>query len=886
VQLVDLRTSLERRLQAISDSMEELMSSSRDFYSIRDVLEEHEDYKDQLTPSWLNLKRRYTELCDEYRTHALSLAEADDSSVSDLAAALVDSYDPSIVALATRLEKQHELAIAEGDEVVSELEAWIDELRDEYAKVQSEYEGNVSNMALRKVGKQVQFRLLHQWREYAAQRIRLRRISAKLGLSTQQGALFAGFRAWHAYAAEASRTRATLHLARKKMDKVWLRTAFVDLRRRCATRRYSRLQAEYVRAEKQALLSQTDVARLQLLQMRCMFNSWNQVLVTRRKALRQRATARLRLSLTRSIWRRWCRYIEIESWHRAQLESEMCISEADEQFKSTVDTIRIKAVSAITGRISTLRAYFLLWRAQAIERAREHQSVVVQLSQIEARMSDLQSLFDRWLDEIHAARFVKKHSAALQRERMRSVKVKMRSQKVFIQLTERRIHMDRMTAFFSLWLEFYRAQKQNKHAVTVGLQRLFRSAAANAWEAWIEMLSQARLLRKVTIKIKSLALRNAFDAWDSLKLAAAEEAAELRLKQVHAEAAFGRREQAQVRYMFDSWNQVLMTRRKTKTILARVARRREKLMLVRWSEYIQVVQQERREQAVASELEARQIALDEAQALIDRSALGHLFDPRLVMQRRGFKVWVASWKLSHDRELAGRKMRKIRLRKVWVAWWKRLDERLDELTPAQLAARGRMLHLHGNGPALARWFHNRCNSVTKRIGTELTDLLADSQLYQQSIDIGAEWRMDVPSASGKYGLECNGRFWLQTMPVDTVTRRNTPRKAAQGAAAPASPSPSGRLGNPDVYAASQTRARQLDLGLLEVEDDEAAAAQAGAGGPRRARGNSRVGTRSPTSPATPRRVAAAARGHSIPQLVLDRDDDAQRNCCVFELRME
>ena len=78
--------------------------------------------------------------------------------------------------------------------------------------------------------------------------------------------------------------------------------------------------------------------------------------------------------------------------------------------------------------------------------------------------------------------------------------------------------------------------------------------------------------------------------------------------------------------------------------------------------------------------------------------------------------------------------------------------------------------------------------------------------------------------------------------------------------------------------------------ILVVEDDEAAAAQAGAGagadGPRRARGNSRVGTRSPTSPATPRRVAAAARGHATPQLVLDRDDDAHRNCCVFELRME
>ena len=568
-----------------------------------------------------------------------------------------------------------------------------------------------------------------------------------------------------------------------------------------------------------------------------------------RSALLNRAAHRLRLSTMRVAWRDWCRLVETESWERAHIEAERCIFENDELCQSTIDTVRIKAGIALTGRISTLRGAFLLWQNYAVACAREQQDVEIKLSQFETRLKELQSLFDRWLESLHTESIAKKHDAALRRERMRSTKVKMRAQNVFIQFTERRIKMERQQTFFSVWLESHRSGKQNKQAVTRGLQRIFRNATANAWEQWLELVAQARLLRKVTIKLKNLNLKAAFEAWDSLKSAAAEEAAELHLRYVHAEAAFGRHTQSQTRYVFNSWKAFLATRRKHQQILARVSHKREvsveKTMYTRWVEATRLIQQERKDGDVVAEREAQKAALEQAQALLDRSAMGHMLDPRLVMLRRGFRIWSAVWRVAHDLKVTMKKFRRVQghhMLSGTFQHWVKVITNLEGLSTAQLAARGKTLMLHGNGPALARWFHYRCDSMTKRIGTELTDLLADSQLYEQSIDIGGEWTMDVPPAQ-----ECSGRFWLRTAPPPSETRQKktpTPRKAPL--------SPSARLGNPDVYAASQTRSK-VAPDKLAVEDLA-------------------------FSPRTPSSRRAGV-GDGRPQLAKDG------TCCVFELRM-
>ena len=153
---------------------------------------------------------------------------------------------------------------------------------------------------------------------------------------------------------------------------------------------------------------------------------------------------------------------------------------------------------------------------------------------------------------------------------------------------------------------------------------------------------------------------------------------------------------------------------------------------------MQIERQGRRERRVARELEEQQIALAEAQLLIDRSEIGHMLSPRLVTLRRAFKVWSAMWQERHEISILLVRHWRARahrtLHAAFSAWWETVTS-LKSFTSAQLAAKGDSLKLHGNGPALARWFYFRCDSVTKRIGSELTQLVADSQLYQQQIDI-------------------------------------------------------------------------------------------------------------------------------------------------------
>lgn len=675
------------------------------------------------------------------------------------------------------------------------------------------------------------------------------------------------------------------------MDKVWLRTSWANFRRRCTTRRYARLQAENVRTEQRGLLCQTEMARLQALQVsrsvrqhkRTCFNAWcwrtQKHYRANRNALRERAVKRITLSLVRSVWCKWWRVIEIESWYRAQMEAESCIAEVDERCKSTIDKVRIKAVYAIRGRICTLRTYFLLWRADASDRAREQHSVQFKLSQIESRQSRLWAAFTCWLVRTHTTRIVKKHQ-------MRSAKVKMRSQSLCVRFTERRRNTDRLSKCLALWTDHHHTTKCNKHAVTVSLQRLFRSATANAFEAWCEVVGQSRLLRKVSIKIKFLALKNVFDAWISLKDIVADEAAEAHLRLVHAEAAFGRHTQAQVRYVFSAWRAAVAKRLKCKQLMSRVVHRRKyaavNKALARWVESTRIEQREQQERKIARQLEAQQAALQEAQALIDRSEMGHMLNPRLVMLRRAFKVWKTSWQDQHEISLILVRTGQVKvwrmLRAAFSAWWQRVTS-LESLSSAQLAAQGKALQLHGSGPALARWWYNRCDSVTKRIGSELTQLIADSQLYDQAIDIGGEWQVDVSPTQ-----ELNGRFWLQTEPLQKTAHQQPPLHKGNhllGASPQGARSPTARLGNRYVYAASQTRDKSNDF--LQAYAQEGVAAAMGVrrpSGTKRARSTSR--SQPSASGGTPKARAASPRQ----QLWLEDDSDRVSNCCVFEVHLQ
>ena len=900
LKLENLRLSRESQLQIIEKTIAEMVSS-RDFYTIRNVLEQHRDYKDQLKPAWDNLNGRYTELVDEYRAHCMSIiveAGSEVASAADLNSALVDSCDPTVIALATQLDKQHKVALAEADEVISELEVWLDETRHENERVQSEYEGNMTNMVLKKVAMQVQHRALREWRQFAAERARFRRIVAKLGLSTQHGNLSVNFGAWRAYATEAARAKTTVQLARRKMTKVWLRASWAKLRRCCSTRRYARLQAENARAEKQTLLCQTEMARLHALQMsrsvrqhkRTCFNAWcwrtQKHYRANRSVLSERATKRNKQWQVRLIWRSWCRVIEIESWYRAQMEAEKCIAEVDERCKSTIDTVRIKAVFAIRGRVSTLRSYFLLWHVDVSARAREHQGVQLKLSQIEFRQSQLRSLFNCWLDGVHTARLVKKHHSLLHKERMRSAQLKMRSQSMHGRFAERRRNTDRLLTVLTLWMEYYRATKRKEHAVVVSLQRLARSAACSAWEMWCEAVGQSRRLRRVTIRIKFLALKNAFAAWGLMKEVVADDAAASHLQKVRAEAAFGRHTQAQVRFAFSAWGVSTVNRRKSKQIMLRIVHKREYAakndVFAQWVDSTRIKQRERKERRVIQELEARQVALDEAQALIDRSEMGHLLSPRLVMLRRAFNLWKATWQENHEYSLILVRKWRVQinrtLRAAFSAWWKTITS-LESLSAAQLAAQGKALLLYGNGPALARWFHNRCDSVTKRISSELTQLVTDSQLYQQAIDIGGEWQVDVSESQ-----ELTGRFWLRTVPVEkTALPQQTPRKGNHllGTSPSAYRSPTARLGNPYVYAVSQTRGKSKDF-LDDYAQMEVAAAVRRADGAKRPGSRSRSRSTPSVADGTPEPCLASP----SPQLSLEDNGDSTRNCCVFELRMK
>lgn len=894
VELEHLRLSLKSQLQIIAEKLINMMSS-RDFYAMRDVLDQHSDYRDQLNPSWHNLNRRYRELVDEYRAHSKSLAEAENVTAADLTAALVESHDPIIIALASRMQKQHKLAIAEADEVISELEEWLDEMRGEHERVQSEYEDNMSNMTLRKVGTQVQHRALRRWRQFVANRVQMRRTTVKVGMFLQHSNLFASFTLWRKYATEAARAKATLQLARKKIDNVWLRTSWLKLRRRCSAARYARLQAEYVRAEKQILLCQTETARLHVLQVsrsvrqhkQSCFNAWCWRTQKRyrasRKVLCQRATKRLRHGMIKSLWCKWCRVIEIESWYRAQMEAERCIHEVDERCRTTIDAVRTKALFAIRGRISTLRTYFLLWHTSAGVQAREHQVVQIKLAHIEFMQLQLQGLFTHWVDTTHAARFVKKHKAALHRERMRSAKVKMRSQSLCVRFTERRFNTDRMLTFFALWGEYCRTMRQNKHVLSLSLQRLLRTATANAWYMWCEVVGRSRLLRKASIKIKYMSLKAAFDAWHSLRAIAAEEEARSHLCRIHAEKAFGRHTQAQIRYVFGCWGATTLERLKSRRIMRRVVYRREftamKATLTRWVECARVEQRERRERLTAREMEQQRAALQEAQALVDRSEIGHMLSPRLATVRRAFRVWKTVWQDHREISLILVRVWRVQvhrtLRGAFAAWWKAMTN-FEKMSAAQLAAQGKALLLHGNGPALARWFYNRCDSVTKRIRGELTQLVADSQLYQQEVDIGGEWQIDVPPSQ-----ELNGWFLLRTLPLDKTARSpRTPRKANHllGTPGAASRSPSARLGNPYVYAASQTRGKPDFLDCYAKLEAKATTPVRHSNDGRNAGSHSR----SSNGEQTPKR----GRASPVPELFFDESGEAARNCCIFELRMD
>jgi hypothetical protein len=355
---------------------------------------------------------------------------------------------------------------------------------------------------------------------------------------------------------------------------------------------------------------------------------------------------------------------------------------------------------------------------------------------------------------------------------------------------------------------------------------------------------------------------------------------------VHAEAAFGRHTQAQARYVFSSWAAVVTKRRNCKQLISRIVHRREYAAvngaLARWVEWTQIEQREKRERGVARQLEAHQAALHEAQALIDRSELGHMLNPRLVVLRRAFKVWKLSWQDKHEISLILVRTGQVKvwrmLRAAFSAWWKRITS-LESFSTAQLAAQGKALQLHGSGPALARWWYNRCDSVTKRIGSELTQLVADSQLYEQAIDIGGEWQVDVSPTQ-----ELNGRFWLQTEPLEvTAHQQQSPHKSNHllGASPQAARSPTARLGNRYVYAASQTRDKSNDF-LQEYAQEGAATAMAARrqSGSKRARSSSR--SQSSASDGTPKaRVASPGW-----QLWLEDDSDRVSNRCVFELHIE
>jgi hypothetical protein len=135
--------------------------------------------------------------------------------------------------------------------------------------------------------------------------------------------------------------------------------------------------------------------------------------------------------------------------------------------------------------------------------------------------------------------------------------------------------------------------------------------------------------------------------------------------------------------------------------------------------------------------------------------------------RHWFHEWLQIALQAHDRR---RKLWHCRrffalknTRYAYHRWAQRVINR--QMTRAQLEERRqRTLALHGGKQAFARWWHHRCESMLKRVGHELTGLLADCLWFNQRVHLGDEWEFDTGSMDGATETLL-GSFVLSSLPA-------------------------------------------------------------------------------------------------------------------------
>ena len=805
--------------------------------------------------------------------------------------------------------------VSDAEEMNGVLEAYLDETRREYDRVCSELDDAQDSLSASRYvlirRRKADARAFEQWRRAAVDRRRA------AGLFTAQMnqqfriMMRARFRRWVAFVTgrkenSVMREAEDVELALRRMAGRRVRSAWSKFCRNCAAKRYARLQTEYVWAEKQARTLQAEVDRLHDLQTstarqhhkRQCFKVWllrtQRYVRIKRSAVYARARRRLVGALMRNAWRDWCRAIELFSWERFQAESDRCITQAHEGIDDKLSAVRLQAGLAIRGRLSALRTYWMCWQNFTIQLAREHLAVRAGLAKMDSENRLVRDALERWKEVLARGILKKKYQALLHRAQMREASMRIRAQKAVCGGAMRQMRAVLLSGALAAWAEFVCRHRFNAHAVARTMQRYARHALVDSWERWHEILVRKRLvangMHKIKVRMQHGYTKLAFAQWAASKAEAEAEKATKHMQYRQAEAAFGRQEQANTRRRFEIWMDRVQQKRAYRQILARFANRRGHTQLrdalAQWTSAVSA----QRHDAVCKELADQQKGLAAMEKLLKRNGRNFMLDPRVRLMRRCFTPWkerrARREQLERTHECTLRLQRHQRARaafRYWIECIRRAREQSMQ-TKAQVEAKARELTLHGNGPKFARWWHHRCESVTKRVAHELTDLMSDCELYKQAVDLGHEWEMECAPMR-----QLSGRFWLQSVPrrdnaaaaaaaaSPSRKRALTPKRArGAGKGAPLSPSP--RLGNAEVYAASQRDTRPHTRKSGE---------EAGRATPERADASSPAwdADSSVGSASTPRRRKKSAVAASPAWSVANPWAQEVQSSCVFELRM-